>query len=159
MEKILVLGIGNVLMGDEGVGIHAINRLEKLDFPENVVLLDGGTGGFHLLSYLEDYPKVIMIDATIDGQLPGAVILLYPKFSKDFPIALSAHDIGLKDLIDAASIRGNLPEIFLITVSIAGLDSISMQLSPEVERSLPEIEKMVFQIIDKINEEKVIAKT
>ena len=62
---ILVLGIGNVLMGDEGIGVHAINYLEKHTFPSNVRLLDGGTGGFHLLEYLQDYKKIIMIDTAI----------------------------------------------------------------------------------------------
>ena len=64
-KKILILGLGNVLMGDEGIGVRAIEYLKDKSIPANVELLDGGTGGFHLLSLFEDYPMMIMIDATI----------------------------------------------------------------------------------------------
>ena len=83
-DELLVLGIGNVLLGDEGVGVHVIQQLEKHEMPTHVTLLDGGTGGFHLLSYLQDYSRVILIDATLDGKEPGTISLIYPKFSNEF---------------------------------------------------------------------------
>ena len=129
-DKILILGIGNYLMGDEGVGVHAIQRLEKLPWPEYVDLLDGGTGGFHLLSYLTDYPKVILIDATMDGDAPGTVKLIKPKFASDFPRALSAHDIGLRDLIESAAVVEKLPETWLVTVSIDELAGNANHIKP-----------------------------
>lgn len=149
-DRILIMGIGNVLMGDEGVGVHAIKRLEKSGLPENIDLLDGGTGGFHLLSYLEDYREVIMIDATMDGKTAGTIALKRPRYSSDFPIVLSAHDIGLKDLIDAASFAEKLPAIHLITISIDSLDQISIDLTPVIEESLPEVEMLVRNILSQI---------
>src|SRR5512138_2488523 len=116
-EEILVLGIGNVLLGDEGVGVHAVRMLEKKPFPEHVCFLDGGTGGFHLLSLLQQYKKIIMIDATLDGRQPGKVGLLRPKYAKDFPQTLSAHDIGLRDLVNSSALLGFYPDIYLVTVS------------------------------------------
>lgn len=149
--KILVLGVGNVLMGDEGVGVHAIKELEKRSWPENVHFLDGGTGGFHLLEYLQHYKKIIMIDATMDGQPPGTLRLIKPKFSSDFPKALSAHDIGLKDLVESASILGHLPEIHLITVSINAVQPMQLEMSPEIKKSIPEVIQSVTEILQTLN--------
>src|SRR4051794_39848458 len=99
--KVLILGIGNILMGDEGVGVHVINSLEKAALPADVDVLDGGTGSFLLLEPMQNAERVILIDATIDGRTAGSIRRLQPKFSTDYPATLTAHDIGLKDLLDA----------------------------------------------------------
>ena len=70
---ILVLGIGNLLMGDEGVGVRAVERLQCEEWPEGVTVVDGGTGGFHLLEYLQSFSPIVMIDATMDGQPAGTL--------------------------------------------------------------------------------------
>lgn len=146
-EQILILGIGNILMGDEGVGVHAVRFLEKQNLPPRATLLDGGTGGFALLSYLQEYHRIIMIDATMDGKPPGTITVLRPKFASDFPRALSAHDIGLRDLVEATSMLGQLPEIHLITVSIAAIQSMQMELSAELVPALPRIADTVRHIL------------
>ena len=92
MKKILILGIGNVLMGDEGVGVHSIKALEKKSLPEEVDMLDGGTGGFHLMAYFQEYENVIRIDATMDKKPAGTVSVIEPKFASDFPILLKVCD-------------------------------------------------------------------
>lgn len=148
-EDLLVLGIGNILLGDEGIGVHAVRMLEGRTFPDHVQILDGGTGGFHLLSLFQQYKKIIMIDATLDGNLPGTVRLIRPKYAADFPQTLSAHDIGLRDLVNSSALLGFLPEIELITVSITGDQPLSMDLSPEIQASLVKIEKMVDELIGK----------
>ena len=145
--SILILGIGNYLMGDEGVGVHAIKALEQEPVPPGVSLLDGGTGGFHLLSYLQDYPTVLLIDATMDGGSPGTVRVLRPRFASDFPRALSAHDIGLRDLIESAILTGKLPDIHLVTVSIGDLNDMKTELSPEVGAAIPSVVAAVRGIL------------
>lgn len=149
-QELLVLGIGNVLLSDEGIGIHAIRMLENKAFPGHVSFLDGGTGGFHLLSVFQQYKKIIMIDATLDGNKPGKVSLLKPKYAKDFPQTLSAHDIGLRDLVNSSALLGFYPEIYLITVSISDNQPLSMELSSQVRGSIPEIEIIVNDLIGKI---------
>ena len=72
-KETLVLGVGNLLLKDEGVGIHVIKALENEKLPAHVHLMDGGTGGLHLLSWLQGYDRIIMIDATLDNNLPGTV--------------------------------------------------------------------------------------
>ncbi len=146
--SILILGVGNVLMGDEGVGVHAARRLEALPFPPNVTVVDGGTGGFHLLPHFDDCDSMIMIDAAMDGQRPGTVSVLEPHFASDFPKALSAHDIGLRDLVESAVLLDSLPRIHLITVSIEEMQPMCMELSPPVSESLPGIERAVCSILD-----------
>ena len=139
MARRLVLGIGNVLMGDEGVGVHAIEYLQRESWPADVELIDGGTGGFHLLDYLSAKEPLVMIDATFDGKPVGTVTTLRPKYARDFPRALSAHDIGLRDLVEAAQLTGALPDVHLITVSIGIIRPMEMVLSPMVEAALPAV--------------------
>jgi hydrogenase maturation protease len=145
--RILVMGVGNVLMGDEGVGVHAVRQLEKRQWPAHVSLLDGGTGGFHLLSHFGDCDILVMIDATLDGRPPGTVSVIEPRYASDFPRALSAHDIGLKDLVDSAAILGTMPKVRLITISVDSLQPMQMTLSREVEASLPRVETLVVDLV------------
>lgn len=148
-DRILVLGIGNYLMGDEGVGVHTIHALSKVDLPETVDLLDGGTGSFDLMPIIAKYSYVIFIDATMDMQPPGTVSVIYPKFAKDFPTVLSAHDVGLKDMIDALEFKEELPEIALITISIIEMVPMTIDLTPNIQKSLPKLIEKVNEVISK----------
>jgi hydrogenase maturation protease len=141
------MGVGNVLMGDEGVGVHALRQLEQRAWPAHVTLLDGGTGGFHLLSHFGGCDVLVMIDATLDGRPPGTVSVVEPRYASDFPKALSAHDIGLKDLVDSAAILEMLPKVLLVTISVADLQPMQMTMSPEVEASLPRVETLVAGLV------------
>ncbi len=134
---ILILGIGNLLMNDEGVGIHVVRKLETENLP-GATVLDGGTGGLHLLGHIQSYKKVIFIDAALDQYPAGTVRVLHPKFAKDFPKQLSAHEIGFKDLIDAAMLLGNVPELHLVAISVKDFQDMGLDLSPEVEAAVPE---------------------
>ena len=131
VKKTLVLGLGNVIMGDEGVGVHVVRALEKHELPDNVECLDGGTGGFILLEPLQGADHIILIDATDDGNPPGTVTRTTPRFSKDYPPTLTAHDIGVKDLLDAFYMQSGEREVVLYAISINPNQPISMDLSPE----------------------------
>ena len=150
MERILVLGIGNYLMGDEGVGVHFIKYLETQPLPDCIDIMDGGTGGFYLTHYIEGYSQVILVDATLDDKGPGSIKLLEPKFAKDYPRAMSTHDIGMKDLIESMMLMGTLPKIHLFAISIASLQQQCVDLSPEVEAILPELKNQVLELINQI---------
>ena len=85
-KNTLILGIGNYLMGDEGIGVHVANQLEKELLPVGVDVLDGGTGGFYLLEYFEIYKHVILVDATLDGNpIQQQGIELTPKIANLIP--------------------------------------------------------------------------
>jgi len=130
-------------MGDEGVGVAAIRRLEDNGLGTQAELVDGGTGGFHLLGLFRDRQHLILIDAATDGRPVGTVSLIQPRYASDFPPSLTAHDIGLKDLLESAALLGDLPAVDLITISVGGLDSMTMELSPAVAAALPEVEALV----------------
>ena len=144
---VLVLGVGNVLVGDEGVGVHALRLLEQQPWPAGVELVDGGTGGMHLLELLCDHARVVLIDATRDGAPPGTVSAFRARVPADFPPALGAHDIGLRDLIAAAALLGPLPVIDVVTVSVAELKPMTMQLSPPVAAALPAVLRTVSGLV------------
>jgi len=150
-NNILVLGIGNLLMNDEGVGIHVVTRLEKEGGVPGAELMDGGTGGFHLLGHIQSYKKVIIVDASLDDFPPGHIRLLRPRFAKDFPRQLSAHEIGLKDLIDSACLLGDVPEFYLIAISVKNFQEMGMELSTEVEEAVPEAMKKVRELVAEQN--------
>ena len=136
---VLIMGIGNYLMGDEGVGVHVAQRLAKETLPEGVDVLDGGTGGFFLMEYFENYPVVILVDATLDDRPTGTIRVIEPRFAADFPRAMSTHDIGLRDLVEGLAILGKLPKIYLFAVSIEMIQSQQIELSPTLEQVMPEL--------------------
>jgi hydrogenase maturation protease len=88
---------------------------------------------------------VILIDATIDGAPAGTIRRLTPRFSKDYSRTLTAHDIGLKDLLDAFYLLGNPPEVILFAVSIGSLQEVGTELSPEIAAVVPEVARRVVE--------------
>jgi len=150
-NSILILGVGNYLMGDEGIGVHLIQHMAKTKLPENVDILDGGTGGFLLLNCFESYPTIIFVDATMDGKPAGTISLIRPKFASDFPSALSVHDVGLKDMIEAVYLMDQVPDIYLFTVSINEMVPMTVDLSPSVEKAIPELMERILQLTGQLH--------
>jgi hydrogenase maturation protease len=148
-HSILILGIGNILLRDEGVGIHVITALENEGYNE-ADLMDGGTGGFHLLGVIQSYKTVIIVDASLDQFSTGHVRILHPRFAKDFPRQLSAHEIGLKDLLDAAFLLGNTPQIYLVAISVKDYQDLGMELSLEVSEAIPVAKKSIKELIESL---------
>lgn len=146
-KKTLILGLGNVLMGDEGIGVKSIEGIKKEDLPDHVDVLDGGTGGFHLLHLFNDYERFIMIDAALNDSPAGTVKVIKPKFASEFPKSLTSHDIGLRDLMQSAELLHDLPEIDLIAVTIFDCQSVNLKLSPQLEEAIPEVHKLIFEMI------------
>ena len=147
----LIMGLGNVLMGDEGIGVHSIEYLQDKELPEGVDLMDGGTGGFHLLSLFNQYNHLILIDTTIGDSTPGEVQILRPRFASDFPRSLTSHDIGLKDLIQTAELLDDLPDIHLVTISIKDLRNVGIGLSETLGDSMQEVYGAVQEILGEIS--------
>ena len=147
-NRILILGVGNYILKDEGVGVHAVEFMQDKKLPDHIDLLDGGTGGFYLLSVIQNYKKVILIDATMDGKEEGTVSVLKPKFSNDFPKALTTHDIGLKDLLDTANLLGLMADVHLITVTVENIQDMGTDLTPKIKEVLPKVYKTVLTVLN-----------
>lgn len=152
-DRILIMGIGNYLMGDEGVGVHLAETLEGYTLPPSVDVVDGGTGGFHLLEYFEKYKEVILVDATLDNNPVGHIRLIQPKFASDFPKAMSTHDIGLKDMMSSLQLMGKVPRIHLFVVSIESIQQQGIELTPEITAIMPELIEQVIGQVDLVNEQ------
>jgi hydrogenase maturation protease len=146
-KKTLVLGLGNVLMGDEGIGVHVVRALEQRALPAGVECLDGGTGGFTLLEPLQSAGHVILIDAANDGNPPGTVTRTTPRFSRDYPPTLTAHDVGVKDLLDVFYMQGGGPDVVLYAIAIDPRQPITMELSAGAAKAAEEaVERILAEL-------------
>ncbi len=146
-EKTLVLGLGNVLMGDEGIGVYIVRAIEAHTLPPGVECLDGGTGGFTLLEPLEQAGRIILIDAANDGNPIGTITRTTPRFTRDYPPTITAHDVGMKDLLDMFYIQGGTHEIVLYAITIDPKQPIRMSLSAEGEKFAAEaVERILAEL-------------
>ena len=152
-NKTLVLGLGNVLMGDEGIGVYVVRAIEQelaTHAPlEGVECLDGGTGGFTLLEPLENAERIILIDAAGDENPIGTVTRTTPRFSRDYPPTLTAHDVGMKDLLDMFYIQSGQHEIVLYAITIDPRQPIRMSLSEDGKAAA---QVAVYQILSELRE-------
>ena len=146
-KKVLILGLGNILLNDEGIGVRVVEEMEKTKLPSNTDILDGGTGGFVLLSLFHEYQTIIIIDATLSDEEPGTIKVLEPKFSSDFPKSLSTHELGMKDMIESAILLGKVPKLYLVAVTISPHQDMDMKVTPEIEKHIPKIINTVFDIL------------
>jgi hydrogenase maturation protease len=145
--KTVVLGLGNILLGDEGVGVRVVEELERTGGLPGVDLVDGGTAGFSLLSYFDGARLAVVVDAAADGAPPGTVTLTRPEFSGTYPAALTPHEVGLKNILDALALTGVRPEIVLVTVSVAEADRASLELSPPVAAAVREAAGLIRRLL------------
>jgi hydrogenase maturation protease len=145
--KTVVLGLGNILLGDEGVGVHVVEELRRSGGLPGVELVDGGTAGYSLLPFFDDAGLVVVVDAAADGAPAGTVALTRPAFSEAFPPVLAPHDFGLKNILDALALTGVRPEIVLLTVSVAEADRASLELSPPVAAAVPDAAEQIRRLL------------
>ena len=143
MAKTIVLGLGNLLLGDEGVGIHVVRKLEELELPLDVELVDGGTASFDLLPVLQRADRVIVVDAACAGGPPGSVyrFRLEPQTAPlegEAPTVLSLHQLSFQEVLQAARLLAIDPEIVVIGVEPKRIEP-SLDLSPEVKEALPQV--------------------
>ncbi|RPI49847.1 MAG: hydrogenase maturation protease [Chloroflexi bacterium] len=147
--RILVLGAGNLLLSDDGVGIHAIRRLAELaDLPEEVQVLDGGTLGLDLLYYLEGVSRLLIVDAVKAGRPPGTLSRLAgEEVPAYFSTKISPHQIALPDLLLAARLRDLYPqEVVVLGLEPASL-AVGLELSPDVAAGL---DTLVEAVLDQL---------
>jgi hydrogenase maturation protease len=147
-KNILLLGIGNLLLKDEGIGVRVAEQIKDMDLPPGVEVMDGGTMGLDLLYYIEGKEKVIVIDAIVAGGAPGT---LYRFTDKDIGgkkgILRSAHGIDFGDVIHIAQYLKTKPE----TIVFLGVEpqdiSVGMELSPKIEEMIPVLINLVLKEI------------
>lgn len=144
---LLVLGLGNVLCGDDGLGVAAVERLlEAYQPPEGVRVLDGGTLGLSLLPYLEDARNAILVDAIRDVAAPGSLVRLEGEdVAPAVAARLSVHQVGVVDLLDGARWLGHTPEKLVLHGLVPESLELSVVRSACVEQNLPELVRRVAE--------------
>jgi hydrogenase maturation protease len=142
-----IIGCGNLLLKDEGVGIHLIEYLKKDKLPDGVELIDGATSGFDLLPFFEGAEKIVIIDAIRAEGLPGEIYKFTPDdLITDSPLKASLHDIALDDVFKIAGKLGPLPRITIFGVQPKDI-TWGMELSQEIEKILPRLAQLVKEEI------------
>jgi hydrogenase maturation protease len=145
-SRLLVLGLGNVLCGDDGLGAIAVTLLAERYTAENVQILDGGTLGLSLLPYLEDADDAILVDAIrADGPAGSWVRLEGDEVGPAVAARLSPHQVGVADLLDAARWRGRVPRRLLLLGLVPETLSLGLALSPSLRARLPELVERVVE--------------
>jgi len=148
--KILVLGIGNLILQDEGLGIQAIQQLQaQFEIPPEIEILDGGTSGMELLTPISDAEQIIILDAVKTGKPAGTIVRLdnqeIPTF---FRTKVSPHQIGLADVLAAATLTDSMPRN-LVLFGVEPLEiNLGMELSVPVAEQMP---RLIQMIVDELN--------
>jgi hydrogenase maturation protease len=153
-QKILILGVGNLLLRDDGFGVHLINSLKDTALPGNVELLEAGTVSHQLIPRLHEIDHLIVIDVVEAGDTPGSLFRFSPDDMK-FPVEQKAslHQISLIDVLHMAALTGTKPKTVIIGVQPKDVSSWSMELSDELTAVIPRVQKLIFEELDKISSE------
>jgi hydrogenase maturation protease len=157
-ERILVAGVGNVFLGDDGFGVEVVRRLAGRGLPEGVEVVDFGIRGLDLAYALQDdYDAVIFVDATPRGEKPGTVYLLEPEIEEDGEVALDTHGMDPVKVIKLSRALGAGPTRTLVVgcepqvvVSGEAYDDMLMELSEPVRAAVEEAVKLVESLVEEI---------
>lgn len=144
-RKIIILGVGNLLLSDEGIGVHVANELSKMDLPPEVSVVEGGTDGFRLLNIITEADRLIVIDAVRGGEEPGSIYRFDINEIKNVPTGFktSVHQVGILEVINLSELIGKTPHATVIGVEPKSLE-MSMELSPEVKAKVPRVIELVM---------------
>jgi len=150
-RSILVVGLGNELLGDDGVGIHVLRELGKRCVPANVKLVEAGTAVDTLWDDLIAADRVIVVDAVETGGEPGAVYRYpYAECPESRAMSLSGHEVGLYEKLVQLELTGHeLPEIVILGVEAERIE-LSTSLSPKLEARLPAVTDLVIDEISRL---------
>ena len=145
-EKTVILGVGNLLLMDEGVGVHAAVNLRGFPLPENVEVIEGGTDGFKLFHVISEADRLIVVDCVKGGGEPGSIYRFDVRDLKHMPdrYMTSVHQVSILEVINLSGLVGKSPRATIIGVEPSEI-SMSMDLSPLVQEKLPRVLELVLE--------------
>lgn len=156
-KRILVLGVGNALLKDEGVGIRVVHELEaRFHFPDNVRVVDGGVLGLSLTGVLMEADQVILVDAVRGGGRPGDVYC-FPWQAKPEHIHYkdSLHQIDMMETLAMLPLVGNAPEVVVVGVEFENIFDYGLELTPKVEEAVEKLIEVVLGQLRRLGAEPV----
>ena len=148
-KKNLILGIGNILLSDEGIGVRVAERMQRMSLPPDVEVLEGGVKGLDLIYFIEGREKVIVVDAVKAGAPPGTLFRFTDKdLAAKKGTLRSAHGIDFLDVIAITGFMGiKPPEIIFLGIEPESLDA-GMELSPLIEKNIPILINLVMKELE-----------
>ena len=160
-KRVLIAGIGNIFLGDDGFGVEVVRQLAGRELPEEVEVADFGIRGLDLAYALQkDYELVVFVDATPRGQEPGTVYLIEPEIEEDGEVSLDTHGMDPVKVIRLSRALGARPTRTLVVgcepqvvVSGEDYDDMLMELSEPVRAAVEEAVKLVESLVEEINKE------
>ena len=160
--KVAILGVGNILLKDEGIGVRVVKELENhYSFPSGIQLIDGGTAGHHLINLIRDFDEIIVIDAVEGKEPPGTIY----RFSLDqitfeIPTTFSIHEVGVLEVLSQLKLLDKVPRVTFIGIEPLDISPWGMNLSPVIEGKIPELmEEVLKEHIITHNRQKLILLT
>lgn len=148
-NSIVVLGVGNILLTDEGLGVHVVEDLKaNYTFTPQISLIDGGTMGMELLTYMRGMKKILLIDAVNGGEAPGTIYEFpHRELEQYFTDHISVHEVGMQDILRIRAIQENpLEDAIVIGVEPESLD-VGFEPSAPVQKALPEVKDRVLRVL------------
>jgi hydrogenase maturation protease len=148
-KRILVLGVGNLLLSDEGVGVHVAQRMMTMAMPPEVQVVEGGTDGFGLVNVITEADRMILIDAVRGGGQPGSIYRFEIEDCPPYPdiFKTSVHQISILEVINLSSLIGSTPRTTIIGIEPACME-MGMELSPVVAAKVPRVIQMIKEEVE-----------
>lgn len=146
----IILGVGNELLSDEGVGVHIVREIKKREIPAGVTAVEGGTDGFGLLNIITEADRLILIDSLKGGGKPGSIYKFDIKDAPKCPdiFKTSVHQIGILEVINLSGLVGKTPKATVIGIEPKKIDT-GLELSPEVKKKIPRVIELIFEVLKK----------
>lgn len=148
-KQVIVMGIGNYILSDEGIGVHAVKELDTMPWPDNVEIYDCGTLGILATHKIADADILIAIDAIASKEEPGTVIV-YDKediMLSKIPLKISPHQIGFQETLLHAQLRGDCPEVVKLIGIVPESYETSIELSESCKAALPKVIDEVKKLV------------
>ena len=165
-KRVLVAGVGNIFLGDDGFGVEVVRRLAGRELPEGVEVVDFGIRGMDLVYALhDDYEAVIFVDATPRGEEPGTIYLIEPEIEEDGEVTLDTHGMDPVKVIQLARALDARPTRTLVVgcepqlvpgrrgFQTRAYDDMLMELSEPVRAAVEEAAKLVESLVEEIDKE------
>ena len=148
-NSITLLGVGNILLSDEGVGVHVVNEMRQdYTFTPEINIIDGGTMGMELLSYMRGMKKLLLVDAVQGGEAPGTVYeFLHQETETYFTEYISVHEVGMQDILRIRALQEDpLDDAVVIGVEPMSLD-IGLEPTPLVQQAMPDMKQRIIAVL------------
>ena len=139
IKDTVILGIGNILLQDDGVGVHVIKQLENENLPSTIELVDGGTSTLDTLGLFLDYKKVIVVDCLRAGLEPGTIYKIKPEDIKSYQKEnLSIHDVQILDVVNMANMMNKYPDVVIFGIEPEKI-ALDLEMTQTMVSKIPEI--------------------